>query len=173
MSKIRNIGRYKPQLHAALAAFALMLAASVKEADLYIDVTPAALEKINGDSSAELDHIKLAICRQDKDGNPYQFESPAITSALLKAVSKTNAIAQKAKIKTPAVLFSETGFLYVEGAKFDHKALTIQQLKAQSKQAPAPAPAPAENEGDDEGESEDESEPKAEKKTRKKKAEQA
>lgn len=173
MSKIRNIGRYKPQLHPALAAFAFMLAASVKEADLYIDVTPAALEKINGDSGAKLDHIKLAICRQDKNGSPYQFDNPAITSALLKAVSKTNAIAQKAKIKTPAVLFSETGFLYVEGAKFDDKALTIQQLKAQPKQAPAPAPSVAKNEGEDEDESEDESEPKAEKKTRKKKAEQA
>jgi hypothetical protein len=170
MSKIRNIGRYKPQMHTALAAFALMLAASVKEADLFIDVTPSALEKINADPAAKLDHIKLAICRRDKDGNPYQFESPALTSALLKATAQTNAIAQKAKLKTPAILFSETGFLYVDGAKFDHKALTIQQVKP----APAPAPAPvAETSNEDEDENEDESETKAEKKTRKKKGEQA
>lgn len=169
MSKIRNIGRYRPQLHTALAAFALMLAASVKEADLFLDVTPSALEKINADPAAKLDHIKLAICRKDKDGNPYQFESPALTSALLKATAQTNAIAKKAKTKTPEVLFSETGFLYVDGAKFDHKALTIQQIKAQPKQAPVPVVASPESED----ENEDESEAKTEKKTRKKKGEQA
>lgn len=170
MSKIRNIGRYKPQLHTALAAFALMLAAHVKEADLFLDVTPAALEKLNSkDNREQLDHIKLAICRRDKDGNPYQFESPALTSALFKAVSQTNAIAQKAKTKTPEILFSETGFLYVDGAKFDHKALTIQQVKTQPKPVPAPIETPAENED----ESEDESEASTGKKTRKKKGEQA
>lgn len=168
MSKIRNIGRYKPQMHASLAAFALMLAASVKEADLFIDVTPAALEKINADPAAKIDHIKLAICRRDKDGNPYQFESASLTAALMKAAAQTNAIAKKAKTKTPEVLFSETGFLYVDGAKFDHKALTIQQIKALK-----PAPVQVENEPESEDENEDESEAKTEKKTRKKKGEQA
>lgn len=169
MSKIRNIGRYKPQLHTALAAFALMLAAYVKEADLFLDVTPAALEKINADPATKLDHIKLAICRRDEDGNPYQFGSPALTSALLKAVSQTNAIAKKAKTKTPEILFSETGFLYVDGAKFDHKALTIQQVKTQPK--PAAIKTPVEIPAENEDENEDESEAKADKKTRTKKSE--
>lgn len=170
MSKIRNIGRYKPQLHTALAAFALMLAAHVKEADLFLDVTPAALEKLNSkDNREQLDHIKLAVCRRDKDGNPYQFESPALTSALLKAVSQTNVIAKKAKTKTPEILFSETGFLYVDGAKFDHKALTIQQVKTQPK--PAVIKTPVEIPAENEDENEDESEAKANKKTRTKKSE--
>lgn len=172
MSQIRNIGRYKAQIHHALAAFVLMLASSVKEADLFIDVTPQALDQINKDASKKLDHVKLAICRPDGKGIPYQFNHPALTSAILKASAQTNAIAKKAKTKTPEILFSETGYLYVAGAKFDAKAPTIQEIKA-SKPAPAQAPAPTENDSENEDAGEDEGEPNTTKKGRKKKGETA
>lgn len=172
MSKIMNLGRYKSQMHPALAAFALMLAASVKEGSLFIDVTPQELEKINKNPDAKLDHIKLAIHRQDKNGNAYQFNHPALLSATLKASLQTNAIAKKAKTKTPEILFSETGYLYVAGAKFDAKAPTIQEIKA-AKPAPAPAPAPAKTDDENEEAGEDEGETKEGKKGRKKKGETA
>lgn len=172
MSKIRNIGRYKSQMPPALLAFVLLAANSISSGDLFIDVTPEALAEINKNPDAKLDHIKLALARPDKDQNPYQFNTPAVVSGILKASAQTNAIAKKAKTKTPEVLFSETGYLYVAGAKFNAKALTIQEIKA-AKLAATPAPAPAENDDDGEGENEGEDEPKTEKKTRKKKGEQA